>query len=124
MGNGNIGEVVLGFKQIVDGIPAFLDNFADGLDKLYAAFEEIAEEFIPLKYYAVCDYGYWNEVKIFDSEKQRDKWILNACKSDEFSENKYEKLPAERFKNVAQNCWNNLKNYSFDDDGVLIFCLR
>lgn len=82
------------------------------------------EAFIPLKYFAICDYDYWSEVKIFDSAERRDEWILNACKADEFHENDYRVLLAEQFVKFAEGNVGVISCYSVDDDGVLTFCLR
>lgn len=128
MENGNISEVVLGFKRMVDNIPAYYDNFEDGLDKLYDAFQTIMDEFIPLKYFARHDYGNWSanwgEIKIFDTAEQRDEWILNACKNDEFHENDYYILLSEQFVAFANGNIGVIGCYSVDEDGVLTFCLR
>ena len=124
MENGNISEVVLGFRKMVDNIPAYYDNFEDGLEKLYDAFQIIMDEFFPLKYYAMCNYGYWSEVKIFDSVDERDEWILNTCKNDGSHENDYHVLLADQFIEYAQGNVGVATCNSVDKDGVLTFCLR
>lgn len=75
MDNGNIREVVVGFKRLVDNIPSVYDNFEDALDKFFEAFYLTMNELLPLKYFALYESECGYEIAVFDRAKDRNGWI-------------------------------------------------
>ena len=120
MANGNIREVVLGFKQMVKGIPSQYDNFEDALDMLFESFYLTMRELLAFKYLAIYEVGYRHEVVIFETEEDRKKWI------EEISEScggTFRHLPYPEFIERYSDELGNPNNYCCEVEGALIFTL-
>lgn len=123
MDYGNISEVVLGFKRVVDNIPSQYDNFDEALEKFFDAFHQTMDEMIPMKFYAYSLNGYGQEVDIFDTAEERDKWIkeIQELCGEEFEVCKA--ISPVEFLEVSYGEWDNPNCYTSDFDGMLAFVL-
>ncbi len=120
MENGNIREVVSGFKGIVDNIPAQYDNFDEVFDELYEVFHQTMNELLPMKYFALCDDRYGKCINVFDSEVYCNDWLLELINANTDSKAVYKKISFSEFVEMAANEWDDLNCYSCELDRVVI----
>ncbi|MCM1276978.1 MAG: hypothetical protein NC299_16710 [Lachnospiraceae bacterium] len=77
MNNTNIKEVVMGFKSLIDSVS---EQCADEtIDELLTTFRTVLKDLFPAKQFVLCEDGRSDYVLIFDSEKNRDEWLLTKC---------------------------------------------
>lgn len=120
MENGNIREVVLGFKRMVDNIPTVYDNFEDALDKLFEGFYLTMEELLPLKYFALYEDMYGYEVAVFDSQEDCGKWIGKFVNSCDVS---CSEITFSKFVELSHSEWSNPNCYYDEPTNILVFKL-
>lgn len=123
MDSGNIREVVMGFKRVIDNIPSQYDNFEDALDKFFEAFYLTMNELLPLKYFVLYEGECGYEIAIFDRAEDRDSWIDLICRAElEDCKNCHE-IAFEKFIELSHDEWSNPNCYSGELEDMLIFSL-
>lgn len=123
MDNGNIREVVVGFKRLVDNIPSVYDNFEDALDKFFEAFYLTMNELLPLKYFALYESECGYEIAVFDRAKDRNGWI-DLIRGAEFEDCKdCREITFSKFVELSHGEWSNPNCYSSELEDMLIFSL-
>ncbi|MCM1277033.1 MAG: hypothetical protein NC299_17015 [Lachnospiraceae bacterium] len=120
MENGNIREVVLGFKGIADNIPLQYDNFDEVFNSLFGLFHDTMNEMLPLKFFALCNDKFGMNVNVFDSEEYRDEWLINVASESTDSEAVYKKITFGEFVELAKSEWDDLSCYSCELDRVVV----
>ena len=123
MDNGNIREVVVGFKRMVDNIPSVYDNFEDALDKFFEAFCLTMNELLPLKHFALYESECGYEIAVFDRAEDRDNWI-DLVRGAEFDDCKgCHEITFSKFVELSHDEWSNPNCYSGELEDMLIFSL-
>ncbi len=120
MGNGNIREVVLGFKGIVDNIPTQYDNFDEVLDSLFKVFHETMNELLPMKCFAFCDDRYGRCVNVFDNKSYCNDWLLSLISANINNRAVYKIISFSDLVKLAIDEWDDLNCYSCELDRVVI----
>ncbi len=123
MENGNIVEVVLGFKMVIDNIPSVYDNFEDALDRIFEAFRLTMNEMLPLKYFALYEDKYGYEIVIFDSLEERDS-LIGLIRNSELEDcEDFREISFDKFAELSHDEWSNPNCYSGALEELLVFSL-
>ncbi len=120
MGSGNIREVVLGFKGIVDNIPTQYGNFDEAFDELCKAFRQTMNELLPMKYFALCDDRHGKCINVFDGEAYCNDWLLSLISANTDNRAIYKKISFIEFVKMTADERDDLNCYSCELDRVVI----
>ncbi len=114
MKNGNIREVIVGFKKIIGDTPLRYNK---------EAFCQTMNEMLPLKYFALYKYECGFEITIFDSSRERDSWIDLMQQSGLDSDEDCHEVSFDKFVELSRGEWNDPSCYYDEPCDLIVFRL-